>query len=71
MLMYGIAWLLNDILDIDSSVWAGFFDRGRDPPDPRRDRRPHRQALRQGGPPAPDMAIEEAKETKETLGKTP
>lgn len=70
MLMHAVAWLINDILGIEGSVWAGFAIEG---------------ALflivaaiagliaqrlvKRGSPPKPAMAIEEAKETKETLGR--
>ena len=67
MLMHGIAWLLNDYLFSDH-VWIGFMIEGvfwflvagvagliamR--------------AVKAGAPPTPDLAIEEAKRTKETL----
>ena len=70
MLMHAVAWLTNDILGIEGSVWVGFAIEG---------------ALfliiaaiagliaqrlvKRGSPPKPAMAIEEAKETKETLGR--
>ena len=70
MLMHAGAWLINDILGIEGSVWVGFAIEG---------------ALfliiaaiagliaqrlvKRGSPPKPAMAIEEAKETKETLGR--
>ena len=69
MLMFAGAWLINDILGIESAIWVGFllmalllliiaglagwFAY---------------RAVQKGGPPAPTMAIEEAKVTKETLG---
>ncbi len=69
MLMHSIAWLINDILGIQSAVWIGFgiealfwfvvaglaglFAY---------------RAVQKGTPPTPVMAIEEAKETKATLG---
>jgi uncharacterized membrane protein YqjE len=67
MLMHGIAWLLNDLF-FSSNVWAGFlieaafwfgvaaaagFFAFR--------------AVRAGAPPTPDLAIEEARRTKESL----
>ncbi len=67
MLMHGIAWLLNDLF-FSGNVWAGFlieaafwfgaaaaagFFAFR--------------AVRAGAPPTPDLAIEEARRTKETL----
>jgi len=67
MLMHGIAWLLNDLF-FEDHVWigfmieavfwfavaaaAGFFAF---------------RSVRAGAPPTPDMAIEEARRTKETL----
>ena len=68
MLMHGIAWLLNDLF-FSSNVWAGFLIEAafwflvaagaglfafR--------------AVQAGAPPTPDLAIEEARRTKETLG---
>lgn len=69
MLMHAVAWLINDILGIETAIWAGFTI----------------EALlllviaavagliayrtvQKGTPPTPKMAIEEAKETKATLG---
>jgi uncharacterized membrane protein YqjE len=67
MLMHGIAWLLNDLF-FDDHVWIGFmieagfwfvvaaavgFFAYR--------------SMRAGAPPTPDLAIEEARRTKETL----
>jgi len=69
MLMQFGAWLINDLLGIESAIWVGFglmavlllllaalagFLAYR--------------AMQKGAPPAPTMAIEEAKVTKETLG---
>jgi uncharacterized membrane protein YqjE len=67
MLMHGIAWLLNDLF-FEDHVWigfmieavfwfavaaaAGFFAF---------------RSVRAGAPPTPDLAIEEARRTKETL----
>ncbi len=71
MLMHGIAWLINDILGIESAIWAGFLLESllwlivagvagliayR--------------TVKKGTPPKPAMAIEEAKQTKATLGKS-
>ena len=68
MLMHAFAWLLNDLL-FEQDVWAGFLVSAviwlilaaiaallayR--------------SVRAGAPPMPEMAIEEAKRTKETLG---
>jgi uncharacterized membrane protein YqjE len=67
MLMHGIAWLLNDLFFADN-VWIGFMIEAvfwfavavtaglfalR--------------SVRAGAPPTPDLAIEEARRTKETL----
>jgi hypothetical protein len=67
MFMHGIAWLLNDLF-FSGDVWAGFLIEAgfwllvagiagliafR--------------AVRAGAPPTPDLAIEEARRTKETL----
>jgi uncharacterized membrane protein YqjE len=67
MLMHGIAWLLNDLF-FEGNVWAGFmvealfwfivaagagFFAYR--------------SVQAGAPPTPDLAIEEARRTKETL----
>jgi uncharacterized membrane protein YqjE len=67
MLMHAFAWLLNDLF-FDDQVWLGFLIEGvlwfliaaiaglvamR--------------AVKAGAPPAPSMAIEEAKEIRETL----
>jgi uncharacterized membrane protein YqjE len=69
MLMHAVAWLINDLLGIDGAVWVGFAIEallllivaavaGLIA----------RKAVQKGAPPSPDMAIEEAKLTKETLG---
>ena len=67
MFMHGIAWLLNDLF-FSSNLWAGFLIEAafwfavaagagwfayR--------------SVRAGAPPTPDLAIEEARRTKETL----
>jgi uncharacterized membrane protein YqjE len=67
MFMHGIAWLLDDLF-FSSNIWAGFLIEGafwlvvaaiagliayR--------------SFQAGAPPTPDLAIEEAKRTKETL----
>ena len=69
MLMHAIAWGINDLLGIESAIWAGFlieavvwllvaalagFLAYK--------------AVRKGSPPKPEMAIAEAKLTRETLG---
>jgi uncharacterized membrane protein YqjE len=68
MLMHAGAWLINDLLGIESAIWVGFAIEAliflllaaiaglvayR--------------AVRKGAPPKPDMAIEEAKLTKDAL----
>lgn len=72
MILFAIAFAINDLLGVESAVWAGFAI----------------EALfwiivaaiaaliakklfGEVETPTPDMAIEELKETKETLGKTP
>ncbi len=67
MLMHGIAWLLNDLF-FEDNVWVGFMVEAvfwfvvaagvglfayR--------------SMQAGAPPTPDLAIEEARRTKETL----
>lgn len=70
MIMHAVAWLINDLLGVETAVWAGFAIEA---------------ALllliaaaagliayksvMKGTPPMPEMAIEEIKETKETLAK--
>jgi uncharacterized membrane protein YqjE len=69
MLLQAGAWLFNDILGVESAIWAGFLIMGvlililagiagwaaqR--------------AFQKGSPPVPEMAIEEAKQTREALG---
>ncbi len=69
MLMHSIAWLINDLLGIDSAVWIGFGIEallwfvvagvaGLIA----------YKAVKKGSPPVPAMAIEEAKQTKAALG---
>jgi uncharacterized membrane protein YqjE len=71
MIMFAIAWLINDLLGVETAVWAGFaieaavllilaaiaglVAKG---------------LFSKVESPTPDMAIEELKETKDTLGKT-
>jgi uncharacterized membrane protein YqjE len=72
MLMHAIAWAINDLLGVDDALWLGFlieagfwllvaglagFLAYR--------------AFQQGAPPTPDLAIEEAKLTKETFESGP
>ena len=70
MIMHAVAWLINDLLGVETAVWAGFaieallllliaaaagwFAQ---------------KSVKKGTPPTPEMAIEELKETKATLGK--
>lgn len=69
MLLQGGAWLINDLLGIETAIWVGFmlmalillilaaiagYAAYR--------------SMQKGSPPVPEMAIEEAKATKETLG---
>lgn len=72
MLLFAIAYLINDLLGIEGSVWVGFAIEalfwiivaaiaGL----------VAKKLLAKVESPTPDMAIEEFKETKETLGKTP
>ena len=68
MFLHGLAWFFNDLLDVGSALWIGFaivmgilvllaalagFLAFR--------------WLRGGAPPTPDLAIEEAKRTREAL----
>lgn len=70
MIMHAVAWGINDLLGVESAVWAGFaieallllivaaiagFVAYK--------------TVMKGTPPTPEMAIEEIKETKATLGK--
>lgn len=70
MIMHSVAWLINDLLGVESAVWAGFaieavlllllaLIAGLIA----------RRAVMSGAPPTPEMAIEEIKETAATLGK--
>ena len=71
MLMHAIAWGINDLLGIEGSIWVGFLIEtgiwlivaglaGLIA----------YKLVQKGSPPKPAMAIEEAKETKATLGGT-
>jgi len=68
LFLQALAWLINDLLDVSSAIWAGFaivtgvlillaaltgYLAMR--------------WLRRGAPPTPDLAIEEAKRTREEL----
>jgi len=70
MLMHAIAWGINDLLGIERSIWVGFLIEtfiwlivagiaGL----------VAYRFVQKGSPPKPAMAIEEAMETKATLGK--
>jgi Putative Actinobacterial Holin-X, holin superfamily III len=72
MLLFAFAYLINDLLGIEGSIWVGFAIEaliwiivagiaGL----------VAKKLLGKVETPTPDMAIEELKETKETLGKTP
>jgi hypothetical protein len=71
LFLNALAWFFNDLLDVTSAIWAGFaivtgilillaalsgFLAFR--------------WLRSGAPPTPDLAIEEAKRTREELERT-
>ena len=69
MIMHAVAWGINDILGIETAVWAGFLieavllliiaaGAGL----------VAYKSVKKGTPPMPEMAIEEVKETKSTLG---
>jgi hypothetical protein len=72
LLLFAIAYLINDLLGIEGSIWVGFAIEaliwiivaviaGL----------VAKKLLGEVETPTPDMAIEELKETKETLGRTP
>src|SRR3954453_16089214 len=72
MLLFALAYLINDLLGIEGAVWVGFAIEaliwiivgaiaGL----------VAKKLFSEVETPTPDMAIEELKETKETLGKTP
>ena len=72
MLLFAFAFLINDLLGIEGAVWVGFAIEaliwiivaaiaGL----------VAKKLLGEVETPTPDMAIEELKETKETLGRTP
>lgn len=72
MLLFAIALLINDLLGIEGAVWVGFAIEaliwiivaaiaGL----------VAKKLFGEVESPTPDMAIEELKETKETLGRTP
>ena len=70
MFMHAVAWAINDLLGIEGSIWVGFLIEtgiwlivagiaGL----------VAYKLVTKGSPPKPAMAIEEAKETKATLGR--
>jgi uncharacterized membrane protein YqjE len=72
MLMFAIAWLINDILGIEGSVWVGFaIEAGILVVLAAIAGLIAKKLFGKVESPTPDMAIEELKETKETLGKAP
>ena len=72
MLMFAVAWLINDILGIEGSVWVGFaIEAGILVILAAAAGLIAKSLFGKVESPTPDMAIEELKETKETLGKTP
>ena len=72
MLMFAIAWLINDILGIEGSVWVGFaIEAGVLIILAAIAGLIAKSLFGKVESPTPDMAIEELKETKETLGKAP
>lgn len=69
MIMHAVAWGINDLLNVETAVWAGFLieavllliiaaGAGLFA----------YKSVKKGTPPMPEMAIEEVKETKSTLG---
>ena len=71
MLMFAFAWLINDLLGVESAVWAGFAIEALLLILAAIAGLVAKKLFGQVESPTPDMAIEELKETKETLGKTP
>jgi len=72
MLMFAIAWLINDILGIEGSVWVGFaIEAGILIVLAAVAGLVAKKLFGEVESPTPEMAIEELKETKETLGKAP
>jgi len=72
MLMFAVAWLINDILGIEGSVWVGFaIEAGVLIILAAIAGLIAKSLFGKVESPTPDMAIEELKETKETLGKAP
>jgi uncharacterized membrane protein YqjE len=64
MIMHGVAWLLNDLF-FDDNVWAGFLvEAGFFLLVAAVGGLIAYRSFKQGAPPTPDMAIEEAKEIK-------
>lgn len=72
MLMFAIAWLINDILGIEGSVWVGFaIEAGILVILAAIAGLVAKKLFGEVESPAPEMAIEELKETRDTLGKAP
>jgi len=72
MLMFAVAWLINDILGIEGSIWVGFaIEAGVLIILAAIAGLIAKSLFGKVESPTPDMAIEELKETKETLGKAP
>lgn len=72
MLMFAIAWLINDILGIEGSVWVGFaIEAGILVILAAIAGLVAKKLFGEVESPTPEMAIEELKETRDTLGKAP
>jgi uncharacterized membrane protein YqjE len=72
MLMHAVAWGINDLLGVESAVWAGFLiEAGALLVIAALAGLIAYRAVKKGTPPTPEMAIEEIKETKATLQKDP
>ena len=68
MFMHAVAWGINDLLGIESSIWVGFLiETGIWLVVAGLAGLIARKLVQKGSPPKPAMAIEEAKETKATL----
>jgi len=71
MLLFAFAYLINDLLGIEGSVWVGFaIEAGIWIIVAAIAALVAKKLLSEVESPTPDMAIEELKETKETLGRT-
>jgi uncharacterized membrane protein YqjE len=72
MLMHAVAWGINDLLGIETAVWAGFLiEAGLLLVFAALAGLIAYRVVKKGTPPTPEMAIEEMKETKATLQKDP